>query len=155
MLPKLAGGLSSLNIPPLDPFEVERTPFTYRRGNNIDISGSVRKVKIYGGSQMIIEDVKWVFFCRIAVELIRIKNMKYYWTEPTSRKLEWLLISLFACRTHRPKDSTEAKDVSTLWKSVPRDTLMSLLVIEDWKWPLVQWNQRSFNFFTVRRWRHD
>lgn len=58
MIPKLANGMESLNIPPLDPFLLERTSFKHNRGTVLNVSGEVRKVKVYGGSKAVLKDVK-------------------------------------------------------------------------------------------------
>lgn len=58
MIPKLGNGMESLNIPPLDPFLLEHTSFKHKRGTVLDVSGEVRKVRVFGGSRGVIQDVK-------------------------------------------------------------------------------------------------
>lgn len=57
MIPKLGSGMASLNIPPLDPFVLEHTSFKHKRGTVLDVTGEVRKVRVFGGSRAVIKDV--------------------------------------------------------------------------------------------------
>lgn len=51
-------GLESLRIPPIDPYFLESQTMTFTRGDSFTVTGTVRKVNVYGASKAKITDVK-------------------------------------------------------------------------------------------------
>lgn len=58
MLPKLANGLEALNIPPLEPFQLESLAFNYARSGSFEAMVNLRKVEINGATNAIIKSAK-------------------------------------------------------------------------------------------------
>lgn len=52
--------MASLNIPPVDPYTVERHSFHVSRNDGVHVSGTTRKVKVYGASKGVIQSVRLV-----------------------------------------------------------------------------------------------
>lgn len=50
--------MPSLSIPPIDPFVLESHTASFKRGDAFSVSGTARKVHIYGASKAQILDVK-------------------------------------------------------------------------------------------------
>jgi len=58
LLPKLTNGMSSLHIPPIDPYFIEETEIDFKQAPVIFGSGVGKNIRIYGASQATIHSLK-------------------------------------------------------------------------------------------------
>jgi len=61
MLPRLKNGMAELNIPPLEPFQINNTKVSFRRGEDMFGQLQIRHSTVHGITRAVVKDVKTNF----------------------------------------------------------------------------------------------